>query len=93
MGSTHKDLAAQLRRDADRYAREYGDRDDKEFQALMDRDVADLRRVAAVIEKGDLKRAYRIAERLDTNVRDSISNSVWKAMTGGAAFGHTEHDA
>lgn len=92
MSSSHKELAAQLRRDADRYAREYGDREDKEFQALMDRDVADLRRVAAVIEKGDLKRAYQIAAKLDTAVRDEISRVVWQALTGGAAFGHTEHD-
>jgi hypothetical protein len=90
---TPKELANRLRADADSYARTYADDKDAEFQAAIDRDVADLRRVAAVIEKGDLKRAFRLASRLDTVVRDAINDLTWKVLSDGAAFGHTEHDA
>jgi hypothetical protein len=88
----NKDLARILRSDAEKYMRDYDDKDDAEFSALMKRDYADLRRIAAVLEKGDIKRAYRIASELDTVVRESISGPVWQALTGGAAIGHTEHD-
>jgi hypothetical protein len=90
---TPRVLAAKLRRDAERFAREHADQDDMEMRALTDRDVADLRRVAAVIAKNDLKRAYELASKLDTAVRDAISDVVWQALTKGAAIGHTEHDA
>jgi hypothetical protein len=88
----NKDLARMLRSDAEKYLREYDDKDDAEFSALMSRDYAELRRIAAVIEKGDLKRAYSIASKLDTIVRDSISDPIWKAISGDAAFGHEGDD-
>lgn len=86
-------LATQLRKDAERYTRTYKDTDgDAEFAATIKHDVAALNRVADKLETGDVKGAYRIAARLDTVVRDGISDRVWNAMSGSAAFGHTEHD-
>jgi len=87
-----KKLADRLRKDVARYAWRYAD-GDPEFARAIARDVVALSAVADLIDAGDLRAAYKRAERLDTIVRDAISKSVWNALSGGAAFGHTEHDA
>lgn len=88
-----KKLATQLRRDAKRFARDYRDPQDGEYQCVVDIDVATLRLVAAVIEKGDLKRACRLAEKLDSAVRDEISDVVWDGLRGAAPQVRAERDS
>jgi hypothetical protein len=83
-------LAARARRDAERYQRRYLADGDAEFARTIRRDVAAILAVADLIQAGRLDAAYRRAARLDTVIRDAFSNSVWNAMSKGAAFGHGE---
>jgi hypothetical protein len=89
---TNRQLAAQLRRDAAKYAMPFKNDPDAEFRRMIEKDVAALRGIADLIQAGEIRHAYQRSSRLDTAARDGISRVVWNAMSGGAAFGHTEHD-
>lgn len=81
-------LAAQIRRDAERYGRA-NRTDDAEMRSVIARDVAAMHRVADLVEQGQMKRAYQRAARMDTAARDGFSKRAWIQLSGGAAFGHT----
>lgn len=86
----HQILAARARRDAERYRRSVDVTGDAALARTIRRDVAAIRAVADLIERGRLLDAYKRAVRLDTVVRDAFSNTVWNAMSKGNAFGHGE---
>lgn len=84
-------LADLIREDAAKYGAQFNrDGTDAEFEKLIDRDVKALERVAELVEAGDLRGARRRWERLDTVVREALSNRAWRGLTGGRAFGHEE---
>lgn len=89
---SHAALAAQIRRDAERYGRA-NRTDDAELRTVIARDVLAMHAVADLVAKGEVKRAYQRAARMDTAARDGFSKRAWNQLSGGAAFGHTEHDA
>ena len=90
MKRTNEQLAARLRRDAVRYRNQIDDAGDMEFARVIFADYRAMNAIADLIEGGDLRAAYRRASRLDTVVRDGFSKQVWKALSGGRAFGHEE---
>lgn len=83
-------LAARARRDAERYQRSVDVTGDPALARTIRRDVRAILAVADLIEAGDLMGAYRRAVRLDTAVREGFSNTVWRALSKGKAFGHGE---
>jgi hypothetical protein len=86
-------LAALIRRDAERYIAQFNrDGTDAEFERLIARDKVALDAVADLAEKADLRGAYRRWAKLDTVVREALSQPAWRALTGGNAIGQTEHD-
>lgn len=87
----HAALAAQIRRDAERYGKANRS-DDAELRAVIARDILAMHAVADLVEAGDMRRAYQRAARMDTAARDGFSKRAWNQLSGGAAFGHTEHD-
>lgn len=90
---TPQQAAKQLRADITRYNKESKEwADDPLSKKVVAKDVTDLQAVADLLSDGDVKGAYRRASLLDTAVRDAISNPVWKLMSGGAAFGHSDND-
>ena len=84
-------LAAQIRRDAERYGLANMS-DDAEIRAMIGRDISGMQAVADLVEKGEMKRAYQRAARMDTAARDGFSKRAWDQLSGGCAFGHTEFD-
>lgn len=92
MKRTPRQLASQLRRDAKEYERQFASDPDPEYRRTILADLAALHAVADLLDRGDVRGAYRRAARLDTVVREAISTPVWNALSGGNAYGHTEHD-
>lgn len=78
-------LAAQIRRDAIRYARQFDTHD-----ATCARDVRDLNAVADMVERGELARAYRRWAGMDTAAREGLSQRAWRGLTRGRAVGHED---
>ena len=80
-------LAAQIRRDAERYGLANMS-DDAELRRMIAGDIAAMQTVAALVEAGDVRRAYQRAARMDTAARDGFSKRSWDQLSGGCAFGH-----
>jgi hypothetical protein len=92
MKTDTKQVAETIRADAEKYAAQFHHDGDREFEELIAKDVAALRAVADLVEHGDMRAAYRRWSRLDTVVREALSQRAWRALTGGNAVGHTRHD-
>jgi hypothetical protein len=86
-------LAEMIHADAARYVAQFNrDGTDHEFERLIDRDETALNAIADLAESGDLRAAYRRWARLDTVVREALSQRAWRGLTQNAAICHTEHD-
>jgi len=82
-----------IRADTHKYGTQFNrDGTDREFERLIDRDVAALNKVADAVERGDVRSGYRRWAKLDSVVRESLSQRAWRGLTNGAAIGHTEYD-
>jgi len=62
---------------------------EKEMEEMYLADKRGLRLVADLISTGDIDKAYRVASRLDTNVREVIPDDVWE-MLGGSLIKHRD---
>ncbi len=58
------------------YSERYSDFDQKMIQS----DVADYRKILALLKKGKRLEAARMASSLDTEVRDEIPDVAWKFL-------------
>ena len=89
---THQ-LAETIRADAKKYEAQFNHDGDREFEKLIAKDVAALNAVADLVERGDMRGAYKRWSRLDTVVREGLSPKAWRALTNGNAIGHTRFDS
>lgn len=89
-----KKLATQARADIAKYENQFTkDPTDTEFMRMIAADVARLTSIAASIEQGDLRSAYKSWSRGDTVVREALSAAVVRALSRGNAIGLTEFDS
>ena len=92
MTTDTQQLAETIRADVKKYEAQFNFDGDREFEKLIAKDVTALNAVADLVERGDMRGAYRKWSRLDSEPRQALSQKAWRALTNGNAIGHTEHD-
>lgn len=79
----NREIAAEIvRQKAGSYAVKYitpGEKSESYKETILS-DVEDMKRVAKCIKAGNLSTAYRLAENLDTIVREEIPTEVWNYL-------------
>ena len=73
-----KRLADSVRKDAEEYKDTFCK--DYEDKVAFQGDVDDLLEIASLIEKGEIVKAQRKADNLDTFVRECINDKAWNFL-------------